>query len=133
MDRTFTHSKKQSKLTGKMLKDLEICNFSHPFVSLACRNLKIDSEQLNCKTVDEFYDTHVPYEVQMLRYNHHENRRKTRGELIAQYLVKKNLWVFRPWEATETRSVSTEKNRKMSVRCSLDFPLAVPLINTDLD
>lgn len=133
MDRTFSYSKKQSKLTAKMLKDLGTCNFSHPFVSFACRNLKIDSEQLNYKTIDEFYDLHVPYEIQVLRHNHHENRRKTRGELIAQYLVKKNLWVFKPWEGTETRSVSTEKNRKGSVRCSFDTPLTIPLINTNLD
>ncbi|CAG9330443.1 unnamed protein product [Blepharisma stoltei] len=138
------YAKKLEKVVAFMTKH----NFSHPFITQACKFLNFLPEQLIKKSFDEMSDPKISKDIQILRYNHYEARRSAKVTMVAQYILENNLLssphsknnssIFQagifitPVRDSSTPSLSPK--RKYYIRSvTPDIPLTVPISPGELN
>jgi len=87
-------------------------NYEHPSILKVCSELKLSPEELKEKTPEEFREKCTSSEIQKLRFNHFEARRRGKVEIVAKTLAND----CEPKKLSST----TPKPRKMPSLLSID-------------
>ena len=114
MDNTFSNSSaslKDIKGIKKIVDFMSRQNFSHPIINYACTQLAITSDQLIPKSLAEFEEKNSNKEVNLLRYQHHEARRKARINVIAEFLYEKKLFLGSKINSTKKTMLTPSPNK----------------------
>jgi hypothetical protein len=80
------------KKLDKILNFIAGTEYSHPIVLYVCKELKMPVEQLLPKTFEDIQDSVSTREVNILRFEHYEARRKAKLNLVAEYILEKHLF-----------------------------------------
>ena len=95
METSFRMSSSKKDITdiNQLLSFISKQNFYHPLINYACKELGIPNEQLIPKTLLQIQDKNTSKEVNELRFQHFEARRKAKLNIIAEYLLENKLFV----------------------------------------
>lgn len=86
-------SKKDLKGLGNILDFMYRQNFSHPIIQNACNELGISNEQLIPRSFHEIQDKNANAEINLVRFEHFEARRKVRLNVVAEFLLEKKIFL----------------------------------------
>ena len=118
MDVTISSNLFQKEIK-QVLQFIILNNYSHPIITYACKELSIPSEQLIPKTISDLEEKTATKEINELRIQHYEARRKAKLNLIAEFIIENKLHQ-RP-KPKDLRSQSPQKSFKKDCSPNVSF------------
>ena len=127
-------SEKQIRLIIALIRSI---NYSHPVILKACKELRINPEEIKPKKLEDFWDKNTCAEIHELRYQHSEKRRKARLETVAEKILQNggnftNLLASEAPSHKPTHSLSPKQSEKLLLTTKLDNSTIHPLTTRDL-